>query len=158
MRKADGLCALFLLIVGILVMSEGWRLTVLGWGPAGPQPGLYPFLLGLGVSVGSLIVLGQVFARARRAESDKPFIRGGGLRPVLSVAVPAALMVLLTEFIGLYVAAGLYLAFYMRWVGRHRWITVVAISLLLPLASYFVFYRWFLIPLPMGRFESLLRF
>jgi hypothetical protein len=67
-------------------------------------------------------------------------------------------MVLFTEFIGLYLAAGLYLAVYMRWVGRHRWIIVLTISILLPLASYVVFYRWFLIPLPMGRLENLLPF
>jgi len=158
MRKADGICALIILAIGLLVAYDGWRLTVLGWGPAGPQPGLYPFLLGLGVMVGSLVVLGQVMARSRKAVPDKPFIRPGGLRPVLYVAVPAALMVLLTEFIGLYLAAGLYLAVYTRWIGKHSWITVAAVSILLPLASYFVFDKWFLIPLPKGRLEDFLRF
>lgn len=158
MRKADGICALIILAIGLLVVYDGWRLTVLGWGPAGPQPGLYPFLLGLGVMVGSLVVLGQVMARSRKAVPDKPFIRPGGLRPVLYVAVPAALMVLFTEFIGLYLAAGLYLGVYMRWIGKHRWITVLTISILLPLASYFVFDRFFLIPLPKGRLEGLLTF
>jgi len=158
MRKADGICALIILAIGLLVAYDGWRLTVLGWGPAGPQPGLYPFLLGLGVMVGSLVVLGQVMARSRKAVPDKPFIRSGGLRPVLYVAVPAALMVLLTEFIGLYLAAGLYLAVYTRWIGKHSWITVAAVSILLPLASYFVFDKWFLIPLPKGRLEDFLRF
>jgi len=104
------------------------------------------------------VVLGQVMARSRMAVPDKPFIRPGGLRPVLYVAVPAALMVLLTEFIGLYLAAGLYLAVYTRWIGKHSWITVAAVSILLPLASYFVFDKWFLIPLPKGRLEDFLRF
>jgi hypothetical protein len=158
MRKADGICAVIIMAIGLLVVYDGWRLTVLGWGPAGPQPGLYPFLLGVGVIVGSLIVLGQVLIRSRGSGPDKPFIRQGGLRPVLCVAVPAALMVFLTEFIGLYLAAGLYLALYMRWIGRHRWITVLAISILLPLTSFFVFDKWFLIPLPKGRLEGFLRF
>ncbi len=158
MRKADAICALIVLAIGLLVMYDGWRLTVLGWGPAGPQPGLYPFLLGLGVTAGSLIALGQVFVRSRRAGPDEPFIRPGGLRPVLSAAVPAALMVLLTEFIGLYLAAALYLALYMRWIGQHRWLTVLVISILLPSAGYVVFEKWFLIPLPRGRLENLLTF
>jgi hypothetical protein len=158
MRKAEAICALIILGLGLLVMYDGWRLTVVGWGPAGPQPGLYPFVLGLMVAVGSLIVVGQVLVKSSRQGPGKPFIRLGGLRPVLYVAVPAALMVLFTEFIGLYLAAGLYLAVYMRWVGRHRWIIVLTISILLPLASYVVFYRWFLIPLPMGRLENLLPF
>lgn len=158
MRKAEAFCALIILAIGLLVLYDGWRLTVVGWGPAGPQPGLYPFVLGLIVTVGSLIVLGQVLVQSWRRGPAKPFIRPGGLRPVVYVAVPAALMVLLTEFIGLYLAAGLYVAVYMRWVGRHRWRTVLAISILLPLASYLVFYKWFLIPLPTGRLENLLSF
>jgi len=67
-------------------------------------------------------------------------------------------MVLLTQFIGLYLAAGLYLAVYMRWIGRQHWIKVLAISILLPLAGYIVFERVFLIPLPEGSLTGHLRF
>ena len=59
-------------------------------------------------------------------------------------------MVLLTEFIGLYLATALYLAFYMRRVGQHRWPLVLAVSLGVPLGSYFLFDKWFLIPMPKG--------
>jgi hypothetical protein len=69
---------------------------------------------------------------------------------VASVAVPASLMILLMQFIGIYLAAGLYLAVYMRWIGKHRWVTIAALSILIPLAGYIVFWRWFLIPLPEG--------
>lgn len=158
MRKADGVCALICLLLGSLVIYDAWRLGVFGWGSAGPEPGMYIFLLGAGVAVGSLLILGRVVAQARRGEPDKPFIRPGGLKPVLYVSVPAAIMVLMTEFIGLYLAAGLYLAIYMRWIGKHKWLTVAALSILLPLASYFIFDRFFLIPLPKGRFEALLTF
>lgn len=158
MRKADGICAIITLLIGILVISEALKLGVLGWGMSGPEPGMYIFLLGAGVCVGSLVILGRVLAQVRKGEPDKPFIRSGGLRPVLYVAVPAAIMVLFTEFIGLYLAAGLYLAVYMRWIGKHRWVTVLSISILLPLVSYFVFDKFFLIPLPKGRIEALLTF
>lgn len=158
MRKADGICAIITLLIGILVISDALKLGVFGWGSAGPEPGMYIFLLGAGVCVGSLVVLGQALARFRKGAPDKPFIRPGGLRPVLYVAVPAAIMVLMTEFIGLYLAAGLYLAVYMRWIGKHKWFIVAAVSILLPLVSYVVFDRFFLIPLPKGRFEALLTF
>jgi hypothetical protein len=82
--------------------------------------------------------------------TDRPFVRKGGWVPVVKVAVPAFGMVALTEAIGLYPAAAIYLAVYMRWIGRHRWITIFLVSILLPVASYFLFDKWFLIPMPKG--------
>jgi hypothetical protein len=160
MRKAEVICALVLLAVGAVVCYDAVRQGAFGWGLSGPEPGMYPFLLGLGMMVGSVIVLGQTFLSSlRRARAEnKPFLPPGALRPVLSVAIPATLMVLLTEYIGLYLAAGLYLAVYMRWIGRHRWISVAAVSILLPLAGYVVFDKWFLIPMPAGSLAAYLRF
>ncbi len=158
MRKADGVCALVLVAIGTLAVFDARRYGVFGWGPAGPESGLYPFLLGLGIMVGSLITLGQTLLRSRSAAPDELFIPRGGLKPVLSVAIPAAGMVFLMQFIGLYLAAGLYLAVYMRWIGKHRWITVLAVSILLPLSGYLIFEKWFLIPLPEGSLTGHLRF
>ncbi len=158
MRKADLTCSLVILALGILVVLDSRRYGVFGWGAAGPEPGLYPFLLGAGMIVGSLVILGQAILRWRASGADEPFMPPGALKPVLYVAVPASLMVLLTEFIGLYLAAGLYLAVYMRWIGRNGWIKVLAVSVLLPLAGYIVFEKWFLIPLPEGSLTSRLGF
>ena len=59
-------------------------------------------------------------------------------------------MVLLSELIGLHLATVLYLAFYMGVVGKMHWIKIVLMSLLIPLATYIVFDKLFLIPLPEG--------
>jgi hypothetical protein len=70
------------------------------------------------------------------------------------VLLPAAAMVVVMEIVGLYVASALYLAFYMRWVGRHRWATIVVVSLGIPIATFIVFERWFLVPMPKGPLEA----
>ena len=158
MRKADMICALILMGIGTIVVYDAARYGVFGRGTAGPEPGLYPFLLGAGVIVGGLVILGQGYLRSRRSGPDDPFVPPGALKPVLSVAVPAASMVFLTEYIGLYLAAGLYMAVYMRWIGKHRWITVATCSILIPLAGYILFEKWFLIPVPEGSLTSRLRF
>jgi hypothetical protein len=158
MRKADVICAMVLLAIGAVVCYDASRQGVFGWGSTGPEAGMYPFLLGLGVILGSLVIIGQTFLRSRRTKEDKPFMPPGALKPVLYVGIPAALMVFLTEFIGLYLAAGLYLAVYMRWIGRHRWISVAAVSILLPLAGYVLFDKWFQIPLPEGSLAAYLPF
>ena len=56
--------------------------------------------------------------------------------------------------LGLYVAAGLYLAFYMRWVGRHHWLTVVGLAVVVPVIAFVVFEQWFLVPMPKGPLED----
>lgn len=149
MRTAEILCAALILAVGALVTYESTRYGI-GWGDGGPEAGLYSLLLGIGTVVSSLVILGQTLSRSRRSQPPRPFLGPGAWKKVASVAVPAGLMIFLTQFIGIYLAAGLYLAAYMRWIGRHRWATIAALSLLIPLAGYVVFWRWFLIPLPEG--------
>ena len=84
---------------------------------------------------------------------------GAAALPVLTVFIPACGMVLLTSVIGLYLAAMVYLIGYIRWVGGFRWRTVLLVSILVPLAFYWVFDKMFLIPMPMGMFgEQILRF
>jgi putative tricarboxylic transport membrane protein len=67
---------------------------------------------------------------------------------------PAVAAVGLMEWLGLYVAAALYLGFYMRWVGRHSWSLVIVLSLGIPLATFLIFEEWFLVPMPKGPLEA----
>jgi putative tricarboxylic transport membrane protein len=149
MRTAEILCATLILAVGVLVCYESAQYGI-GWGDGGPEAGLYPLLLGIGMIGATVAILSQTLGRWRRGKPPQPFLGAGAWKKVASVAVPASLMILLTQFIGIYLAAGLYLAVYMRWIGRHRWVTIAALSILIPLTGYIVFWRWFLIPLPEG--------
>jgi len=63
-------------------------------------------------------------------------------------------MVILITPLGLYVASTLYLAFYMRWVGRHGWLAVILCAVGVPLLTFVVFERWFLVPMPKGPLEA----
>lgn len=157
MRKADIVTAAILLGIGLLILLDCIRLGV-GWGMEGPRAGFWPFLMALGMVLGSVVILVQAVQRKGVAKSDKPFIPREAIKPVLQCAIPAAAMVVLTEFIGLYIAAGLYLAVYMRWIGRHSWVTVLILSIGIPAVSYIVFDKFFLIPMPEGSLKSLLGF
>jgi putative tricarboxylic transport membrane protein len=61
--------------------------------------------------------------------------------------------VVLTQWLGLYVASALYLGGYMRAVGGHRWPAVVLLAIGVPVATFLVFERWFLVPMPKGPLE-----
>lgn len=157
MRTADIVCAVVIACIGIVVIVDAVRLGS-GWEMAGPQAGFFPCVLGTIVIVGCLVIIWRAVTRRGVAKSTKPFIKRDAIASVLCVVVPATLMVLLTEFIGLYVAAAIYLLAYIRWVGGHGWRTVLSISILAPLIFYVVFDRIFLIPMPQGMLGEFLGF
>ncbi len=149
MKRADTLTALLLFAVALGVIWEGRRLGF-GWSTDGPESGFFPFYLGLGLAVCSIVSLlqAQVMSPAKR------FIEPGKLAPVAKVALPAVAMVGLIHVVGLYVATALYMALYMRWIGRHSWLLVVVLSVGIPVGTFLIFERWFLVPMPKGPLET----
>ncbi len=57
----------------------------------------------------------------------------GALKSILWVLIPSVAMVVITEFVGLHIAAALFLGFYMRAVGKIGWVTTVLVEY--PLAA-----------------------
>jgi putative tricarboxylic transport membrane protein len=149
MRAADIATASVLMLLGGLVVFDALRLGI-GWGTDGPRSGFFPFWLSVALIACALILLVQSSRRA----AGGAFVTRTQLGPVLTVLWPATAMVLLTQLIGLYVAAGLYLGFYMRRVGHHGWLAVLALSLMVPLVLFMVFELWFLVPMPKGPLEA----
>ena len=149
MRTADLTTAQILIAVGALVIWDALRLGI-GWGSDGPQSGFFPFWLAV-LLVGACAVIA---VQARRRTTDRPFVTRQQLRPVLTTLLPSAGFVVLTQFIGLYVATMLFMGFYMRWIGRYAWVPVVTISVLFPLIIFVIFEKWFLVPMPKGPVEA----
>jgi putative tricarboxylic transport membrane protein len=148
MRTADIIVAIALLGLALLTAWESLQLDI-GWGLNGPKGGFFPFWLAVGLAFCGVCILLQAVWHAA-PHMPQPFIKRSGWVPVLKVALPAMAMVALTALIGLHLAAALYLGVYMRWIGKHRWPLVLTVSILVPLCSYLVFDRWFLLPIPKG--------
>lgn len=149
MRTANLVTASILLLLGGVVLFDATRLGF-GWGTDGPQSGFFPFWLAVIMAVACCGIIVQ----ALRDSSDRLFVTQQQLKPVLKVLWPAGVMVLLTQYLGLYVASALYLGFYMRWIGRHSWLAVIALSVLIPVVTFLVFEIWFLVPMPKGPLEA----
>jgi putative tricarboxylic transport membrane protein len=148
-RTADLVTAVLIMLLGAVVIADSVRLGA-GWGTDGPKSGFFPFWLG------TLLVLtsAALIAQAWRRSDSKPFVSRDRLKPVLIVLSPAVGLVVLTQFVGLYVASALYIGGYMRWVGAHRWMTVAALAIGIPLVTFIIFERWFLVPMPKGPLET----
>jgi len=146
-RAANLVTAGLLALLGGLVIVDALRLGI-GWGTDGPKSGFFPFWLATVMIVTTALILLQN-ARASR----RPFVTREQLGPVLAVLWPATALVLATQVIGLYVASAVYMAAYMRAIGRHRWVTTVALAIGVPVVAFVVFERWFLVPMPKGPLE-----
>jgi putative tricarboxylic transport membrane protein len=153
MRKAEIIVALFFVAIGFIAIVDAIRVGF-GWGSSGPESGFFPFYLGVGTLICSAFVLTKGFKEFKKEGSGGRLIPEGGLKPILWVLIPSTVMVILTEFVGLHIAAAIFLAFYMRAVGKIRWVTVALVSILLPVSLFVVFDKFFLIPLPMGMWGS----
>ena len=158
MRKAEIWVSLAFALLGILVIADSIRLGFM-WGMSGPESGFFPFYLGVGMVISSGIVFYNNFTLYRKEGAGKPLMPPGALKPILWVVIPSMAMVILMEFVGLHIAAALYLGFYMRAVGKIGWVTTLLVSIISPLLLYVTFDKLFLIPLPQGLWGGyLLRF
>ena len=137
------------MLLGLVVLFDAIRLGI-GWGTDGPKSGFFPFWLAVIMIGACLAIMTQAILRADR----KSFVSRQPLGSVLKVLWPAAAMVALTHFIGLYVASALYIGLYMRWIGRHSWLAVVVLSIGIPVATFLIFEQWFLVPMPKGPLEA----
>ena len=149
MRVADLLTASVLMLLGGVVVYDAVRLGI-GWGTDGPKSGFFPFWLGVLL----LAMCGGLLIQAALRGESRPFSTRKQLGPVLKVLWPAVAMVVLMQWVGLYVASVLYIGFYMRWIGRHSWPAVVALAVGVPLVAFIVFEKWFLVPMPKGPLET----
>ena len=75
---------------------------------------------------------------------------------MLAVLVPTAIYVGLIGWLGIYVASALFIAFFMRWLGKYSWWKTAAVSIGNSVVFFLIFEVWFKIPLPKGPLENLL--
>ena len=155
MRAADLVTASILFAIGAIVLFDAIRLGI-GWSTDGPKSGFFPFWL----AVIMMAACAAIAAQAARRAARTAFVTRAQLEPVLKMLVPVIVFVLVmappapVPSLGLYVAAALYIAIYMRWIGRHPWWMTAAVSIGIPLVTFIVFEQWFLVPMPKGVLEA----
>jgi hypothetical protein len=137
-----------------LVVIAGSVQAGIGWGDEGPRAGFFPFYVGLTVLIASVINLIQGW----QAPADRLFADWTQLRQVLAVVVPSAIYVAVMPWTGIYLSSGLLIAFFMRRLGNYAWPLIAAIAVGIPVITFVVFERWFLVPLPKGPIEMWLGF
>ncbi len=152
-RTMEIATAVFILLCGALVIYDSVRLGA-KWGEDGPEAGYFPFYIGLILCIASVINLVGALAAAKRDNSD--FVALSALKLVFSVLIPTAVYAGLIGPLGLYLASVIFVAFFMRWLGKYPWWLVAAVSIGNSVFFFIIFEVWFKLPLPKGPLEALL--
>jgi len=147
-----GVAALVFLF-GAVVVFDSIRIGA-RWGEDGPQPGYFPFYVGLSICVASVTIL--VRALRDPALAAKSFVSRESLKKILTVLVPTVAYVALIKYLGFYVASTLYIAYFMWALGRYPWIKIVPVAAGVSVVFFLIFEVWFLVPLPKGPLEAAL--
>jgi len=152
-RAAEIAVALAIFAVGAVIALDSVRIGA-RWTEEGPQTGYFPFFVGLVVCAASAINL--VRALLMQRERASAFVQVGQLKLVLAVLAPAAVFVGIVPWTGIYLAATLFIAYFMRRLGRYPWWKAASGALATGIALFLLFEIWFLVPLPKGPLERLL--
>ena len=126
----------------------------IGWGDAGPEPGAFPFYIGLLVVAASIGTLIQATISRHRFQSV--FLHKEEAKRVASFFVPMLTFVVVARLLGLYVATALYLALVMWAQGKYRLVVSLASGIAAAVIFYFVLEVAFQVPLLKGPLESAL--
>jgi hypothetical protein len=151
-RTMEAVVAALLLLFGLTFLYQSYKLGF-RWAIEGPQSGFFPFYVSLIICGGSLVVLVNAL-RGRAGRRDQAFVERGQLRKVLSVLVPAFVYVLGVQLIGVYVASAVYIALFMRILGRYSWLKSVLIAVGIAVAFFLMFEVWFRVPLYKGTWDA----
>jgi putative tricarboxylic transport membrane protein len=152
-KSAEIVVAAIFLLLGAIVIFDSIRLGA-RWAEDGPQAGYFPFYIGLLVCIASAVNL--VHAIIGKKDAGRAFVGVTQLKMVLAVLVPASIYVALIVWTGIYAASVLFIAFFMRWLGKYAWWKVAAVSVGTMAVFFLIFESWFKVPLPKGPLENLL--
>jgi hypothetical protein len=158
-RLWETVVALAFLAFGAVVSWDSWRIGA-RWSDDGPQAGYFPFYIGVFIIVSALAIL---YNAARMGDEGKePFVRWIQLKMVLTVLLPSIVYVALIDnpwlSLGIYVPSAIFIAAFMRYLGKYKWHTIAAVSIGVMVAFFVMFEIWFQVPLPKGPLEAALGF
>jgi putative tricarboxylic transport membrane protein len=164
-RTLDIVVALLFIGACAVVIYDSLRLGV-GWIEGqGPAPGYFPFWVAVTMAIASVVNLVRAVLGKEKGGGES-FISVVGFGRVMSVLFPTTLYVAAIgglnvggfeiNGLGIYVASAIFIFLFTIIFGREKILRALAVSIGVPLALFFMFEKWFLVPLPKGPLEVML--
>jgi putative tricarboxylic transport membrane protein len=136
------------------IVVYGALLAGIGWGFEGPRAGFFPFIIGVSL----VLATGINLWNALQGSKSKVFAEWDQLKQVGAVTIPILVYVALIPFIGIYFGSMILIAYFMMRISDYGPVRTALIAILVPLITFIVFERWFLVALPKGPIEAMLGF
>ncbi|MEO8755191.1 MAG: tripartite tricarboxylate transporter TctB family protein [Casimicrobiaceae bacterium] len=153
-RWMELVVAFALVVIGAIVIVDSHRVGI-EWGDDGPKSGYFPNFIGWILAAAACWIAVETLVGWKKL-AGKVFVTREELKPVLAMFVPTVIYVALIAVLGIYVASAIYIAAFMVWQGKYKWLPTVSVSVGVPVAIFLMFEMWFLVPLPKGPLERLL--
>jgi len=148
-RTAEIAVAIALGVGALIVSWSNYQLGA-GWNAYGPDAGYFPFRLSIIVFLASCVVL----YHGLRSNDRTPFLEAGQARLVAVILGPLIVYVFAIGYLGIYVASAIFIAAFMRFLGKFAWWKSVGLAACLMIAFFYIFEIQFMVPLPKGPLEN----
>ena len=152
----------------ILLVFEIWAYTqTLGFKivkKAAVQPASFPQFMCIGMILFTVVLLIQSIFKLRKADPEDPMmeaaasiniVKNKGVQAAAFVIVLCAGYAALFEVLGYVLASTIIAAIIMWLIGKRDVKQIVLVSILVPLAMWFVFYKLLTVNIPMGVLQPL---
>jgi hypothetical protein len=149
--------------VGLATLTTLFGLTAMigaseygiGWSPSGPQPGTFPFAIGLLIVLASVgNALTALLQKGAREAGEAAFVTREQLKLVAGFALPMVGFVIASLLLGLYVGTALYMLGTLAIQNGYHWGKAAIIALGLPVFFYLVIERAFKVSMLKGPLEA----
>jgi Tripartite tricarboxylate transporter TctB family len=151
-RSLEIATAIGTLAFGGIIMKGAIEYNI-GWSDRGPDPGYFPFWIGVIIALGSVVNLYRA-VRDGSALGTTSAISKAQLGRIAAFVLPMIAFLVLTNFLGLYVAMALYLFGVMYLQGAYRLVSSLAVGAGSALVTYGLFEPLLKVPLLKGPLEA----
>ena len=154
-RTLEVITALVLFALGLVLITDSIRVGF-GWSDDGPQPGYFPFYIGVFLCIASLVNF--IATLRNKASATQTFLTRGQFKMVMALLIPTTVFVIAIKWLGIYLSSTLLIAWFMRRLGRYGYGKTTAVSVAVSAFLFGMFEIWFKVPLPKGPIEVMLGF
>lgn len=165
MRKAEIVMAGLFALMSVYLMwksgqvpswSTGGRFSNIWYSDEGVGDGFWPFWLALIMLLCCIwIAINWVRRTSPPSQSEEVFLDRFGVHMLITVGGGLMAFVGLSVIISMYFSMALFLVYFIRFLGRHRWMVALPVAIIMPVVT-FLFFEWQMrVVLPKGYAEPL---